>query len=235
MIITIDRARTVKTLTAITGILIGLSLLTVVSTYVFGHGRIYGLIPLLNLDKECNIPTMFSFVMLVISGLLFLLIAAMKKLEGDASVRKFRFLGFLFFYIAVDEIASIHELLSEPMKDIWQFESGIFYHAWIVVVIPLLLLLVLYLWRFYFALPKEFKIRLAAAALVFLAGALGFEILEGLYAANHGRLNAVNALLSTVEESLELFGVIILIDSLLRYIVSLQKSGTGSQIRLTFT
>ncbi len=234
MVISINRTPAVRTLIVISGILIGLNLLTIVSTYVFGYGRIYGLIPLLSLDKENNIPTTYAFILLVISGLLFLLIANIKRLERDASARKFRFLGFLFLYIAVDEISSLHELLTEPLKDLWHFE-GIFYHAWIVVVIPLLVLLTVYLWRFYFALPKEFRIRLAAAAVIFLSGALGFEILEGLYASNHGRLNAVNALLATVEESLELFGVIILIDSLLRFIVSLQKNGTVKQIRITFT
>ncbi len=70
---TITRKNIIKLLVVIAICLIGLSLLTIISTFVFGRGNIYGLIPLFSLDREANIPTIFSTLLLASSFVSFLL------------------------------------------------------------------------------------------------------------------------------------------------------------------
>ena len=215
---TTTRKKLVKLLIIVALCLICLSILAIISTYVFGHGNIYGLIPLFELDSEANFPTIFSTILLVTSSFLFYFLSKQVQVDGSKASRKFKFMSALLAFIALDEISSIHELLTEPLKALGNFD-GIFFHSWIVVFIPLLLLLSIYLFRFIISQPKEFRNGLILAAFIYISGALGMEMIEGLFASTHGRINLLTAVLTNIEESLEIFGTIILINTLLKFIL----------------
>ena len=67
------------------------------------------------------------------------------------------------------------------------------------------------------------------SALLFLGGALGFELLGGRQAEMHGMDNWLYTFYATVEESLEMSGLILLIFALMSYIQQ-----TYHQFRLSF-
>jgi hypothetical protein len=56
------------------------------------------------------------------------------------------------------------------------------------------------------------------AATLFLGGALGVELVGSRYAEFHGGENLTYNIIATVEESLEMAGVIVFIYALLKYI-----------------
>ncbi|MBC8452436.1 MAG: hypothetical protein H8D65_01105 [Spirochaetes bacterium] len=214
---TLTRKAIVRRLLIIAVCLIGLSVLTIISTYGFGRGNIYGLIPLFNLDGEKNFPTIYSTVLLAASAFLFFFLSKQARTEDIRSSRKFKFLGGVMAFVALDEISSIHELLTTPVKELGNFD-GVFFHSWVIVFIPLLLLLFLYLFKFIFSQPKEFRNGLILAAFLYVSGALGLEMVEGFFSSSTGsRITLTTAVLANIEESLEIFGIIILINSLLKF------------------
>jgi len=54
-------------------------LLTVVSTYYWGHNYVLGLVPLFNMDEEQNLPTYFSSAQILLCSCLAFAIAVAEK------------------------------------------------------------------------------------------------------------------------------------------------------------
>ena len=68
-------------------------------------------------------------------------------------------------------------------------------------------------------LPAAFRYWFMAAGLVFIGGAIGVEGISGMIADIHGERNLGYALTVTVEELMEMIGIIIFINALLKYMV----------------
>ncbi len=65
----------------IVALLVVANILALVSEFAFGHDYVFGLIPLVALDEEQNIPTYFSSGLWFACALLSLAIAAAEKIE----------------------------------------------------------------------------------------------------------------------------------------------------------
>ena len=71
---------------------------------------------------------------------------------------------------------------------------------------------------FFFQLEKKYKILFLASAALFFIGALGFEIISGRYANYNDTRNITYNMITTVEETLEMGGISLLVYSLFDYI-----------------
>lgn len=222
MILKLRRKQIIRLLIVITAILIALSVLTKISTFVLGHGNLLGLIPKFDMDKEANIPTLFNSLLLVLSGVLFFIQHNSKKLDDPLHERKQIFiLGVVFSYMALDEITSLHELLINPLREFFDF-SGAFHFSWVVVGLLVVVFFLVYFIPFFLKKPRVVQIGLFLAGFLYVGGALGIEMLGGAYASAYGELNLTYGLITTLEESLELFGIIVLINTVLKELVSNQ-------------
>jgi hypothetical protein len=67
-------------------------------------------------------------------------------------------------------------------------------------------------------LPGLIRLRFVLSASLFIAGAIGFELIGGGYGDRHGFENMTYAMIVTLEESLEMAGVIVFIHALISYI-----------------
>ncbi|MBP9663333.1 MAG: hypothetical protein KBD94_01835 [Pyrinomonadaceae bacterium] len=177
------------------------------------------LVKAFSVDRELNIPAFFSTMLLLISsGLL----ACIAFLSYDGRLSSLRYWGVLalgFFWMAFDEMASVHEKLIEPMRVLLGGENlGVFYFAWVVPGIIVVLLCAGWFFRFWLGLPFKTRIQFFVAGALFLSGAVGMELLDGDYAEVHGKITPTYAVLSTIEEMLEMAGVIVFIKALLGYI-----------------
>ena len=187
--------------------------------YIWGHGSVYGLIRLFYVDNEQNITSYFSASLLLLAALLLAIITALKKAEHSAYGFQWALLSFTFLYMAIDEAASIHELLGEPMH--WllgQQAGGIFFFSWVIAGIAVAMVFGLSYLKFVLHLPAKTRWRVVIAATLYLGGAIGMELIGGRYAALHGVENLAYSMTATVEESLEMAGVIVFIHTLLNYI-----------------
>ena len=152
-----------------------------------------------------------------------ILLFAIKKFKvgvRDRYARHWRFLSFTFLYLAVDELLSIHEKVSDPLHKMGV--NGILHNAWLLPASVIVLIFGLSFLGFLFHLPKSVRRLVLLAFCTFIAGAGVIELLGGYYAFLHGREGLVYALVTTVEETCEMLGIVIFIYALLLY---MQKMG----------
>jgi hypothetical protein len=190
----------------------------VFSKFVLGHDSLKGLVPLFDLDLEENIPTYFSELLMLLAALLLAAIAVLNRKLGAPHASKWvvLFLGFLF--MAYDEIFQVHDHLIAPFRRLLGGGNfGIFYFAWVIPGIALVILLGLFFLKFLLYLPAAARLRFLTAAALYLGGAVGVEMIDGAYAEAHGQENITYALVANFEETLELVGLIFFIWALLKY------------------
>lgn len=188
-----------------------------------GYEHLWGLVPLFDLDQEKNVPTFFSTLLAVIaSGLLLAISLARKQMARPWKL--WVSLSALFLLVAIDDFIGIHEQLSQPVRELLD-AKGLLYFAWVIPYAFFVMLLAGIYGRFVFDMPVHIRSGLLLSATIFLAGALGFEMLSGMLFENS---NKIRTLLydasSIIRESLELAGMILFIHTLLRYIEDVQKN-----------
>lgn len=194
------------------------NVLGLISKFYFDHGNLYGLVPLFNFDKESNIPTFFSALLLLASAVLLMGIAAVHNRLGNSWL-PWLILGIIFLFLSFDEIASFHEELIKPVRNAIG-ASGIFYFAWVVPYLFILLAFVAAYGRFIVNLPRRFMGLFIFSGGVYIFGAMGFELLGGLHASNSGVTGVLYAVIYTFEELFEMLGIMLFIYTLLSYIKS---------------
>jgi hypothetical protein len=208
----LEPARLVR---ALAGIAILLTLAHIVLAVVksaTGHDTIHGLVPLFDLDNERNIPSFFAGSLFLLNAMLFAFAA--KAPPHPTSPGTWRAFAWLFVFLAFDELFSVHETLTVPVRHALH-ARGLLFHAWVIVYLPavaLITLLFLPVWR---RLERPARLRFAVAAATYLAGAVGIEMVGGAYAEAAGRRSLTYGLLVSLEESLEMAGLILLTHTLL--------------------
>lgn len=217
--ISVEPSTVARVLGWITLVLVLASLAGQLSRHFAGHDFVYGLVPLFDLDGERNIPTLFSVCLLAGAAALLAVIALLKNNQGAADVSRWVMLAIGFLCMAADEGWSFHERLIQPMRGLMGGESfGIFYYAWVIPGIIILLLVAPIFVQFLLRLPAHVRNLFLSAAAVYIGGVIGVELIGGTYAEMHGTHNMTYSFIVTVEESLEVAGVILFIYALLNYI-----------------
>lgn len=97
-------------------------------------------------------------------------------------------------------------------------ELGIFYFAWVLPALVLLVGLGLYFVGFLRRLPSPTRRAFSATGLIYLGGAVGVELIAGRHVEVHGYNNLPYAFLVVAEEGLEMTGVILFLKALLAYL-----------------
>ncbi|MEG4572841.1 hypothetical protein QUA56_09090 [Microcoleus sp. N3A4] len=177
-------------------------------------------ISLFNLDSEINYPSWYSSFTLLFCGILLGIIAAAKKKQGDRYFRHWKALGFIFVFLSLDEILSLHEILiiNDLRKALHL--GGFFYFIWVIPgAIFVVVTAVAYL-KFLLHLPLRTRNFFLLAGSIYVGGALGMEMVCGYYADVAGQRNLIYGLMASVEEILEMVGVLVFIYALLSYIGS---------------
>jgi hypothetical protein len=166
------------------------------------------------LDSEMNIPSYFSSAILLMSaGLLFLVFKTRKNKRGPYTGH-WGFLSVVFILLSLDELFSFHERIIGPVRKIVKV-GGIFSYEWVILAIPLVLIFSISYSKFLFHLPPKSRILFTLAALLFIGGTLGGEMLSGWYASNFGEGDSNYIMLTIFEETLEMSGIIVFIHSIL--------------------
>ncbi len=196
-------------------VLTGLHLLAQISHWGFGHDSVFGLVPMFDLNGELNVPTLYASVSLLFCGALMAVIARVQKLRAAPYAAHWASLASIMAFLALDEFASLHERLSDPIRSALG-TSGMFTSAWVIPYGILGLLLGLTFLRFTLALPKSVRTFLVLGGLTFVLGAVGIEMAAGsAKEAAGGSSSLAIAVWTTLEEVLEMSGVVIAVHGLM--------------------
>ncbi len=215
MILKVYPGKVFKTLLIIIFFLVLANIVGLVSIFVFGHNNVYGLVPLFNLGQEANIPTWYSSITIFMCSILLGIIALRKKTEMDRYRLHWIALSLIFLYLSIDEASQIHE---KSMRLFSQLNfGGVFYFSWTIIGIPLVFIFILVYIKFFIDLPKMTRFLFFISGVLFVGGALGMELIDGWYASIKGE-NLIYAMMSTLEEMLEMLGIAVFFYSLLTYI-----------------
>jgi hypothetical protein len=181
------------------------------------------------LDGERNLPTAFNTFLLLLAATLLTLITYFERRRSHP-VMYWAVLALGFALMAVDEAWSFHERLTVPMRQaLGNHDLGIYYAAWVVPAFGLLLLLGLFFLRFLIRLPRSTRLSFIVSGMVYIGGVVGLELIEGRYVETHGDRNITAGTISTIQETVEMVGVILFIRALLIYL-----AGNVGELRIRF-
>ena len=192
-------------------------LITIAMPYIFEgfeHGLVRLLFSLFFLDGEGNVPSIFSTWLFLINAVLFLMVWKAAGLAGD-SQKIWLFLSSLFVFLAIDESISIHERLIDPLRQALD-ATGIFYYTWIIPYGIGIVLLSIFMIPVFWRMQKRIRFWFGLSAATYLFATIGLEMISGKYLVMmNEKKDIVWIFMITLEESLEMGGLIILVYALL--------------------
>ncbi|MCM2375137.1 hypothetical protein [Aporhodopirellula aestuarii] len=178
-----------------------------------------------DLGHEPSIPAFYSATLLLASGGILGFLGVYDKSDQGRRLRYWRFMAIVMTALAIDEAVMFHEMgdalmRMTPMGDLlyfsWIIPAGLF-----VIVVGLLNL------RFILNLPPRTKRLILLSGVIFVTGAIGMESVAGvIFSAAEDELaaqqNIAHVISQSIEEALEMLGVVTFIFALLNYIESSQ-------------
>lgn len=216
--LTLRERKVTGTLLSITAFLLLMGFLCLIAKLYlpdfFGRDLFIGLF---DLNNESNIPATFSVVILLLASLILAAIAWTKRRAGSVDAFPWKALTWIFGFLALDEAAMLHERTADITRSVVNTD-GILHYAWVLPYGVLALIVGVSFVRFLLYLPGRIRLRVIVAGAIYVMGALGFELLEGLVVSAEGTQNLLNQALIVVEEGMEMLGVILFIGALLSYV-----------------
>lgn len=170
-----------------------------------------------SLNGEGNVPALYSALALLFSALLLGVIAHAKNLDSSPYKLHWKILSFIFLYLSIDEAAQLHEKLIHPMRNLLN-ATGFLYYTWVVPLGFLVVIFLLSYSKFLFHLPVSTRKLFVAATAIYIVGALGWELVGGYVASTPQDSPLYYRIVTTIEESLEMLGIVVFIHALISYI-----------------
>lgn len=180
------------------------------------------LFQLFDVDQENNLPTWYS-EFLLLTGFAFLwLCTSQKRAQGDRWSGHWVALTVGFLLMSVDEVAGVHETINSVIVMTWAIPAGIMALAIAAAFVPFLL-----------HLPTDTAVRFVLAGGAYLAGAVGIEIVGNSLVGQQLSDTLAYKMTTFAEEGLEMFGVILFLHALLRYMRGSKASAAQASVAVT--
>ena len=169
-----------------------------------------------DLDTERNIPSLYSAAAVLFCALLSLLLAYFAKTKDTFHAIHWLSLACIFLFLSLDEACELHEAIGDWTEN-YIHATGWIYFPWVLPYSVFALCCVLLYLKFFLQLPKRTKRLFIIFGAIYLIGAVFFDMLGGREAELHGFDSLIYCLLYTVEEILEMLGIVGIIYTLLAY------------------
>ena len=205
--------RTTKILLFLSLLFFILGFFYITNRYLLGEIESLNFLSNFSLNDEFNAPAFFSSFILFYSAVLLGKITFLKR--RDRYYYEWAGLSFTFFYLAVDEAFSIHEGMKYARKIlVLDKDNALYNDAWVFIGIAFITVFFLVYLRFLKSLNKRVQSLFLLSAGIYILGALGLEIIGGYWEFFQGK-DFIHAFLASIEELLEMFGIILFINTLL--------------------
>ena len=205
--------RTTKILLFLSLLFFILGFFYITNRYLLGEIESLNFLSNFNLNDEFNAPAFFSSFILFYSAVLLGKITFLKR--RDRYYYEWAGLSFTFFYLALDEAFSIHEGMKYARKIlVLDKDNALYNDAWVFIGMAFITVFLLIYLRFLKSLNKRVQSLFLLSAGIYILGALGLEIIGGYWEFFQGK-DFIHAFLVSIEELLEMFGIILFINTLL--------------------
>jgi hypothetical protein len=191
----------------------------------------YEAIGLVDMDVEVSLPTWYSQTLLLLLAAILLVIGLIKRRFADRFYKSWFVLGGVMIFLSADEGAMIHEKLDiithlTGMHDFLLSNGGaIFNYSWWALALILLVVLGIFMFKFFLSLPSRTRRWLVFSVAIFLFGSIGLDAYAGWYNSLDPTVY-VSHFITGAEESCELIGLSLAIYTFLEYIKDLPKRET---------
>lgn len=218
----LNSRRTATVLSVIVGLLVVASVIgdALVLTAAEPGELLLKVVRMFDLDEENNIPSYFSTVIILIAAALLGIIGVLESRREGSQVHHWRLLALIFLALSFDEFASLHEILIEPVRD----RTGgvrVFYFGWVVPGLVFVAVVGAYFLPFVARLEPNSRRRFVIAGTIYVVGVLGVELVEGYIASGSGEQNWSYITALTVQEAMEMMGMILFIAALIQHLATM--------------
>ncbi len=205
-------------LLAVVSALLVANLLGLLSTHILAEDAPYQkLVPAFDFRQEHNIPTLYAASAIMLCALLLTFIGFSMRPTDRVQSNHWLVLAGVFGFLACDELFAFHERLIVPIRALLG-TSGLLNWPWMIPYgIGLAALCAAYL-PWLLRLPRRTRRLFIGSGIVFVAGAIGFEMLGARESDLRGNQGAFFGVLYTFEELFEMLGIAFFIHALLLYI-----------------
>ncbi len=169
------------------------------------------------LHRELSLPTWYSSALLGASAPVLALIALRTRTAGSRDWTRWAGLAFIVATFSLDEVASFHEYSSVILGiEVFGFRGA---YNWVVFGLAFVAVLSVSYAPFIARLEPVVRKRLLLAAAVYFGGAVGVEMLNAYTASRVGDAGYQYALQTTLEESMEMAGALLLLHTVLWHLL----------------
>jgi hypothetical protein len=223
--VTINLKKLPAWLFIMTGVLAAGHIVGQIEKYIFNHSTVFGLVPFFDLGNEKNLPTFFQMVILFIASALLFICSRISQNHKGLKKGYWIVLSIGFFYMGIDEWFALHEKTNLFVRDLIKarFMDAIHF-PWVILGLVVVAVSVLFFYGFLTKLDLKTRKFFIIAAVLYIGGSIGFEMIGGFYIDKVGAENLVYALLTACEETLEMVGVVMMIKGLLRYLAQMNAA-----------
>lgn len=174
-------------------------------------------VTLFSVSSEGKIPTFYSGLTLLFAAGLFGVQWTHERHQHSRLRWYWAALAVIFVLLAMDELLSVHEMATNVLRSRLGIEEGWLYHAWVIPAGVVLVVVAVVFVPFLRHLPARTRGLLLVAGAIYLSGAVVLEMAGGAHASANGYDLAYGAL-ATIEEVLEMTGILVLLYVLLDHV-----------------
>jgi hypothetical protein len=193
-------------------IVLFLLIVNLIQQWLLYKGILPKLITFFDMNEENNLPSFFSGMNLLFTGILIIVIS-LSKSKADKFYRHWFFIAFVFLFLGMDELASIHERVGRYTSIFLGVQDTIGGFIWVLPFSILLLILVYFYLPFLLHLTAIYQRLLIISAAVFVSGGMLLESFGSILVDE----SPYYPLEYIAEETLEMIGVILFIYTFLLY------------------
>lgn len=176
---------------------------------------------LFNMDADKNIPVYFYVFLLIIGTLLTSSITLVQIRQNSPQKYGWIVLTLIVFAMSIDKAVRFHDYLIHFIQRILARNiAGIIIYPLAIVLLIVGLAILVLLVKFLRDLPENTRKSFIIAACIYLSGALVLEMIGSSFYDYSGQNNLVYDLLTIVEESMEMVGIIAFIKALIKFMGS---------------
>lgn len=190
------------------------TLLKGLAQYVGSDGWATALSPM-DSGAELSVPTWFSAALLGMCGLVAWLIAGATR-RSTTDGRMWLLLSVVLTAMSLDEVAGLHERTIQPLRAALD-TSGLLHFAWVIPGAIAAAAFAVAMFPFWRRQPRRTRLGMLVAGCLFVGGAVGLEMVSGLFMTRFGP-GPATAITSLFEEFLEMAGSTVLLGVLLTHL-----------------